>query len=133
MAARSRLAGPRDLPAKMRRLGLGSIRPSTTDRGAVPDRGSVPRNPRVADTAGAFLGNLGAGWPEPGSASLFGQPTAIEPRVLLLEDIPKWPDEKGVEEMALRFGARLDLAFGGPGQRHLDRMGPETGKFNPRW
>jgi hypothetical protein len=49
----------------------------------------------VVDTAGAVLGYLGAGWPEPGSASLFGQPTAIEPRVLLLEDLDEWPDEKG--------------------------------------
>ena len=36
-------------------------------------------------------------------------------------------------ELALRFGARLDLAFGGPGERHLDRAGPEQGRFNPRW
>lgn len=58
---------------------------------------------------------------------------AIEPRVLLLEDLAQWPDEQGVEELALRFGARVDLAFGGSGQRHLDRVGPETGKFTPRW
>ena len=87
----------------------------------------------VADTAGATLGMLGVGWPEPGSAGLLGLPTAIEPRVLLLEDLAGWPDEKGTMELALRFGARLDLAFGGPGGRHLDRTGPEQGKFNPRW
>jgi len=87
----------------------------------------------IADTTGAVLGYLGAGWPEPGSASLVGQPTAIEPRVLLLEDLDGWPDEKGVKELALRFGARLDLAFGGSGERHLDHAGPETGRFNPRW
>ena len=87
----------------------------------------------VADTAGAVLGNLGAGWPEPGPASLFGVPTAIEPRGLLVEDLAEWPDEKGVEELALRFGARVDLAFGGSGQRHLNRAGQETGRFNPRW
>lgn len=87
----------------------------------------------IADTAGAVLGNLGAGWAEPGAASLFGAPTAIEPRVLLLEDLAEWPDEQGAQELALRFGARVDLAFGGPGQRHLDHDGPEAGKFNPRW
>jgi hypothetical protein len=86
----------------------------------------------VADTAGSVLGTLGAGWPEPTSASPFG-PTAIEPRVLLSEDLVEWPDEKGVKELALRFAARLDLAFGGPGERHLDRTGPEQGRFNPRW
>ncbi len=87
----------------------------------------------AADTAGAILVNLGAGWSEPGSATYFAQPTAIESRVLLLEDLSQWPDEKGVKDLALRFGARLDLAFGGPGDRHLDRAGPEPGTFNLRW
>ncbi len=87
----------------------------------------------VADTAGAVLGMPGAGWPDPGPTGMLGLPTAIEPRVLLLEDLDEWPDEKGAEELALRFGARLDLAFGGPGERHLDRAGPEQGRFNPRW
>jgi hypothetical protein len=86
----------------------------------------------VADTAGAVLGSLGEGWPEPGSG-FFGQTMAIESRVLLSEDLPSWPDEKGVEALALRFGARLDLTFGGPGGRHLNRVGPEAGKFSPRW
>ncbi len=87
----------------------------------------------VADTDGAVLGMLGAGWPEPGPAGLLTLPTAIEPQVLLLEDLAEWPHEKGAMELALRFGARLDLAFGGPGERHLDRAGPEQGRFNPRW
>jgi len=77
----------------------------------------------VARTAGARLANLGAGWPEPGSVFGFGS-TAIEHHVLLLEDVMEWPDEAGAEAMALRFGARLDLAFGGSGNRHLDRAGP---------
>jgi hypothetical protein len=79
----------------------------------------------VADTAGAVLGYLGAGWPEPGAAGIFGASSAIEPRVLLVEDLAEWPDEKGAEELALRFGARVDLAFGGSGHRHLDCAGPE--------
>jgi hypothetical protein len=83
--------------------------------------------------AGAILGNVGAGWAEPGSASLFGLPAAVEPRVLLLEDLPEWPDAVGVEALALRFGSRLDLAFGGPGDRHLDRVGPDAGRFKPQW
>jgi hypothetical protein len=87
----------------------------------------------VADTAGALLANLGAGWAEPGSPGVWNLPVAIESRVLLLEDLAEWPDEKGVEELALRFGARVDLAFGGPGMRHLDHDGPEEGRFNPRW
>ncbi len=87
----------------------------------------------IADTAGAVLGNVGAGWAEPGSPGVWDLPTAIEPHVLLQEDLAEWPDEKGVEELALRFGARVDLAFGGPGQRHLDRAGPEAGRFNLRW
>jgi hypothetical protein len=88
----------------------------------------------VADTAGAMLGMLGARWAEPGSLSPRGRLTAIEPRVLLLEDLGEWPDEKGALKLVLRFGARLDLAFGGPGGRHLDRTsGPEQGRFNPGW
>lgn len=39
------------------------------------------------------------------------------------EDLETWPDEKGVEELALRFGARIDLAFGGNGTRHLASPG----------
>jgi hypothetical protein len=87
----------------------------------------------VSQTAGAILGNLGDGWPQPGGASLFGQPSAIEPRVLLLEDLPEWPDATGVEALALRFGSRLDLAFGGSGDRHLNRTGPDAGRFTPQW
>ena len=75
----------------------------------------------IAGTDKAPLGNLGAGWPEPGGAFGWGAPTAIEPRALLVEDMEAWPDEKGVEELALRFGARIDLTFGGPGTRHLGR------------
>jgi hypothetical protein len=86
----------------------------------------------VADPAGAVLSMLGAGWAEPVSASPRGLLTAIEPQVLLLEDLGEWPDEKGALELVLRFGTRLDLAFGGPGGRHLDRAGPEQGRFNPR-
>jgi hypothetical protein len=40
-------------------------------------------------------------------------PTAIEPRVMLLEDLAQWPDEKDVQELALHFGAWVYLAFGG--------------------
>jgi hypothetical protein len=86
----------------------------------------------VADPAGAVLSMLGAGWAEPVSASPRGLLTAIEPQVLLLEDLGEWPDEKGALELVLRFGTRLDLAFGGPGGRHLDHAGPEQGRFNPR-
>lgn len=83
----------------------------------------------VADTAGAVLSALGAGWPEP---DRFNPLVAVEQQVLLLEDVGEWPDEAGVKEMVLRFGARLDLAFGGTGGRHLDRVGPETGNLNLR-
>jgi hypothetical protein len=85
----------------------------------------------VAGTAGAMLGELGSGWAEP--TSIVGGPTAIEPRVLLVEDVVEWPDEAGVEELALRFAARIDIAFGGTGTRHLDHDGPEAGRFTPRW
>jgi hypothetical protein len=87
----------------------------------------------VAHTSGASLGSFGAGWAEPRSTGFWDQPTAVDQHVLLQEDLAKWPDAAGVEVLALRFGARLDLAFGGPGERHLDRAGPDTGKFRPRW
>jgi hypothetical protein len=90
----------------------------------------------VADTAGAFLTTLGAGWDNRWSASIYSiysDETALESRVLLLEDLAEWPDEEGAEELALRFGARLDLAFGGTGERHLDKTGPAPGTFTPRW
>jgi hypothetical protein len=83
----------------------------------------------VANTAGTALGNLGVGWAEPGSPMSFGRPEAVEPRVLLTEDLAEWPDADGIEALALRFGARLDLAFGGPGRRHLDHQGPNAGKY----
>jgi hypothetical protein len=83
----------------------------------------------VASTAGAALGDLGAGWAEPGSPYAFALPLAVEPQVLLFEDLPEWPDAEGIEALALRFGARLDLAFGGAGSRHLDHQGPNAGKF----
>lgn len=75
----------------------------------------------IAGTDKAALANLGAGWPEPGSEFGWGGPIAIEPQALLAEDLDTWPDEKGCEELALRFGARIDLVFGGTGTRHLDR------------
>jgi hypothetical protein len=85
----------------------------------------------VAGAAGAALGDLGTGWAEPGGPGSPKTPTAVEPQVLLHEDVPSWPDAAGLEALALRFGARLDLAFGGPGQRHLDKDGPEAGRFRP--
>jgi hypothetical protein len=76
---------------------------------------------------------FGAGQTDPGSTGFWDEPTAVEQHVLLLEDLAEWPDAVGVEALALRFGARLDLAFGGSGERHLDRAGPDAGKFRPRW
>ena len=70
----------------------------------------------VADTAGAVLGMLGAGWAEPRPAGLADLPTAIEPRVLLLEDLAEWPDEKGAMELVLRFGAAAGSGVRGPGR-----------------
>lgn len=87
----------------------------------------------VAGTAGAVLGNFGTGWAEPGTPGGWDLPVAVEPRVLLVEELPQWPDEQGAQELALRFGARADLAFGGCGQRHLDRTGPEAGRFVAQW
>lgn len=87
----------------------------------------------MADTTGASLTTFGAGWEEPGSAGFWGQPTAVERNVLLHEDLERWPDQEGIRTLALRFGARLDLAFGGNGERHLERTGPDAGKFIPRW
>lgn len=87
----------------------------------------------VARAAGASLGTFGAGRAEPESSGFWNQPTAVEPHVMLQEDLAEWPDAAGVEALAVRFGARLDLAFGGSGERHLDRTGPDAGKFRPRW
>lgn len=87
----------------------------------------------VAHTTGASLGTFGSGWPEPGSSGFWDQPSSVEHHVLLVENLGEWPDAAGVEALAMQFGARLDLAFGGPGERHLDRVRPEAGKFKPRW
>ncbi len=83
----------------------------------------------VADTAKAGLGDLGTGWADPGGPAAPGAPAAIDQQVLLHEDLAEWPDADGIKELAMRFGARLDIAFGGPGDRHLDRTGPEAGHF----
>jgi hypothetical protein len=78
----------------------------------------------VAHTYGASLVNFGDGWPEPRPSAFWDQPTAVERHVLLVEDVSEWPDTARAEDLALRFGARLDLAFGGPGRRHLNRTTP---------
>ncbi len=85
----------------------------------------------VADTAQAGLADLGTGWADPGGPGSPGAPAAVDQQVLLQEDLPQWPDADGVQALALRFGARLDLAFGGSGDRHLDRTGPDAGQFRP--
>lgn len=85
----------------------------------------------VADTASAGLGDLGTGWAEPGGPGSSTAPAAVDHQVLLSEDLAQWPDTDGIEALALRFGARLDLAFGGPGDRHLDKTAPEAGHFRP--
>lgn len=87
----------------------------------------------VAHATRASLSMFGTGQTDPGSTGFWDQATAVEQHVLLLEDLAEWPDAVGVEALALRFGARLDLAFGGSGERHLDRAGPDAGKFRPRW
>ena len=84
----------------------------------------------VADTADAFLRDLGAGWTDQPDG--FDQPRAFEDHMLLLEDLDEWPDDAGIKDMVTRFGARLDLAFCGNGKRHLDRTGPEEGQLNLR-
>lgn len=85
----------------------------------------------VAGTSGAALGDLGTGWAEPGGPGSPATPSAVEPQILLHEDLPEWPDAAGAQALALRFGARLDLAFGGSGGRHLDKGGPDAGQFRP--
>jgi hypothetical protein len=85
----------------------------------------------VAGTTGAALGDLGTGWAEPGGPGSPKTPNAVESQLLLHEDLPEWPDAAGTEALAMRFGARLDLAFGGSGQRHLDKSGPDEGRFRP--
>jgi hypothetical protein len=88
----------------------------------------------VADTASAALGDLGTGWSDPGGPASPDAPAAVDQQVLLHEDLPEWPDAAGLQALAMRFGARLDLSFGGPGERHLDRAGPDAGRFRlPRF
>ncbi len=85
----------------------------------------------VAGTASAGLADLGTGWADPGGPGSPAAPASVDHQVLLVEDVAEWPDADGIRELALRFGARLDLAFGGPGDRHLDKTGPEAGRFRP--
>jgi hypothetical protein len=87
----------------------------------------------VARASGAILDAFGAGWREPRNMGFWDQPIAVEQHVLLVEDLAEWPEAGSIEALALRFGARLDLAFGGPGERHLDRTGPAAGKFRLQW
>lgn len=85
----------------------------------------------VANTASAGLADLGTGWAEPGGPGSPTAPAAVDQQVLLSEDLKEWPDADGIKALALRFGARLDLAFGGSGDRHLDKTGPDAGEFRP--
>jgi len=65
---------------------------------------------------------------------LGGERTGFESRSLVLGHLQRGGSPTHRDRLlALRFGARVDLAFGGPGERHLDRVGPETGRFTPRW
>lgn len=57
----------------------------------------------VAGAAGAVPGNFGTGWPEPATLGGWDLLVAVEPRVLLVEDLPQWPDEQGGPE-ARRVG-----------------------------
>lgn len=83
----------------------------------------------VADTSAAGLGDLGTGWAEPGGPGSPGAPVAVDKQILLCEDFDEWPDVSGIEALAMRFGSRLDLAFGGAGDRHLDQAGAQAGTF----
>jgi hypothetical protein len=83
----------------------------------------------VADTASAGLADLGTGWAEPGGPGSPDAPAAVEQQVLLHEDLAEWPDAAGIEALAMRFGSRLDLAFGGSGDRYLDKTGPHADQF----
>ena len=85
----------------------------------------------VADTETAVLADVGTGWAEPEGPGSPNAPAAVDKQVLLHEDLAQWPDAAGVQALAMRFGARLDIAFGGPGDRYLDREGPDAGRFRP--
>jgi len=72
----------------------------------------------VCGTKGALLGNVGEGWPEPGSVenSVGG---CVEQNLLWHLEIQDWPDEEGQQRLAFAVGDRLEDAWGVSGSVSL--------------
>ena len=83
----------------------------------------------LRSTEGAVLGNVGAGWPEPGQG--FYDPTfCLEPGVLLRQEVATWPTTDEVHSIALRVGGWIENSFGVSQRRFLARDGDLAGTFD---
>jgi hypothetical protein len=80
-------------------------------------------------TGGAFLGDVAEGWAEPltWENELLGCP---EEHLLWHIELPEWPDEPAMQDIAFSVGDRLEDAWGVLQRRYLARVGDRAGRFD---
>jgi hypothetical protein len=83
----------------------------------------------LRDTAGSVLGDVAAGWMEPGE-SWRGQPPACPyPNVLLLRELSDWPTGEDIRALVFSLGGVIEDAWGVHDRRFLARVEPGIGEF----
>lgn len=90
----------------------------------------------LANSEGAVLANLAAGWAEPGGG--FNRvPTCAEPNVLIRRELLHWEaGEEGPKALAFSLGAQIEDAWGVKQRRFIARDGELEGEFDSsrvRW
>jgi hypothetical protein len=85
----------------------------------------------LRDSDRAILGNVAAGWAEPQEMWLHDQLRRCpDPNVLVIREVPEWPDADGQRSLAFDFGANVEDAFGMHERRFLGRVDPVEGLFD---
>lgn len=82
----------------------------------------------VHRTKGALLGNVGEGWPEPGSFENSG--SCVDQNLLWHLELQNWPDEEGQQRLAFAVGDRLEDAWGVSHRRYLAARGDRVGRLD---
>lgn len=80
-------------------------------------------------TKGSFLSGLATGWADPLNGMFDPTPCADE-HVLLTREIPQWPSDDGVRDLAMTLGGWIENAWGYKERRFLAREGPHAGEFD---
>lgn len=82
-------------------------------------------------TGEAVLGDVGEGWAEP---QMWHNelPPCGDPHLLWHIELPNWPDENRIRELAFGVGDRLEYGWGVRQRRYLARTGHLEGRFDVR-